>query len=103
MHLKPACLITCIFFACISHAQVIIHSHNDYTHALPFWDAYNNNAGIIEADVYAVNGELMVAHNRTDIKPSATLNKMYIQPIVKLYDTGKSTLHSFYLMIDIKE
>src|SRR6478736_7989962 len=64
-----------------SYAQPLIHSHNDYTHALPFWEAYNNNAGIIEADVYEVNGELMVAHDKANIKPGATLSNMYIQPI----------------------
>ena len=95
--------IAAILFVHIGNAQPIIHSHNDYTHALPFWDAYNNNAGVIEADVYEVGGELMVAHNKTDIKPSATLNNIYIQPIVKLFSDSKSNAHSFYLMIDIKE
>src|SRR6478735_617406 len=84
-------------------AQPIIHSHNDYAHILPFWDAYNNHAGVIEADVYEVNGELMVAHSKSEIKPGNSLNSMYIEPIVKLFDSAKNHVHGFYLMIDIKE
>jgi len=84
-------------------AQPVIHSHNDYTHTLAFWDAYNNKAGVIEADVYEVNGELMVAHSKAEIKPGNSLNSLYIQPIVKLFDSTKNNMHSFYLMIDVKE
>lgn len=91
-----------LLFANAAFAQPIIHSHNDYTHAVPFWDAYNHKAGVIEVDIYYVNGELMVAHNKPDIRPANSLNNMYIQPIVELFDTGKN-VHSFYLMIDIKE
>ena len=84
--------------------QAIIHSHNDYTHALPFWDAYNNKAGVIEADVYEVNGELMVAHDKADIKPTNTLKAMYIEPIVQSFSNKlKDSAHSFFLMVDIKE
>ncbi|SFP83401.1 PI-PLC domain-containing protein [Parafilimonas terrae] len=91
-----------LLFSNAAFAQPIIHSHNDYSHTVPFRDAYNNKAGVIEADVYYVNDELMVAHNKTDIRPASSLNNMYIQPIVQLFDTGKN-VHSFYLMIDIKE
>lgn len=89
-----------------STAQPIIHSHNDYTHALPFWDAYNYNAGVIEADVYAVNGTLMVSHNKNNIKPTHTLSAMYLEPVIKLFKSYKTqghSVHTFYLMIDIKE
>lgn len=91
-----------LLFTNAAFAQPIMHSHNDYSHAVPFWDAYNNKAGVIEADIYDVNGELIVAHNKTDIQPANSLNNMYIQPIVKIFDTAKN-VHSFYLMIDIKE
>lgn len=101
MQLKILFASVCLLLSVFCYNQ-IIHSHNDYAHTHPFWEAYNNNAGVIEADVYEVNGELMVAHNKTDIKPGATLNNMYIKPIVTLFDSSKN-VHSFYLMIDIKE
>src|SRR4030095_2764328 len=73
----------------ICQAQPIIHSHNDYTHALPFWDAYNNKAGVIEADVYYINNALMVAHTKEEIQADNTLDKMYIQPIVQLFNSNQ--------------
>lgn len=96
-------MIAVLLAAVFTNAQPLIHSHNDYTHKLPFWEAYNNNAAVIEADVYAVNGELMVAHSKAEINPANTLDNMYIQPIVKLFDSTKNSARSFYLMIDIKE
>jgi len=90
-------------------AQEMLHSHNDYTHARPFWDAYQARAGSIEADVFPVSGKLMVAHAREAIRSTRTLDSMYLEPIVKLFRThGDRTVsddphYTFYLMIDIKE
>lgn len=90
-------------------AQILIHSHNDYTHAHPFWGAYEQKANFIEADVFPVNGKLMVAHSKNHIQSDSTLNNMYLQPIIHLfqqhdYKTVSDNPHySFYLMIDIKE
>lgn len=93
-----------LLLAISGFTQAIIHSHNDYTHALPFWDAYNNKAGVIEADVYEVNGELMVAHDKAGIQPGNTLMHMYIEPAAQIFSNKhKDSVHSFYLMIDIKD
>ena len=99
---------SCAFVLCANYCytQPVIHSHNDYTHAIPFWDAYKNNAGVIEADVYVKNGILMVAHNKESIQPLHTLTAMYIDPILSVFDSSKThadSMHTFYLMIDIKE
>ncbi len=58
------------------------HAHNDYEHTIPFWQAYDQQFGSIEADIYARNGQLYVAHDSADISDSRTLNALYIQPIV---------------------
>jgi len=58
------------------------HAHNDYEHTIPFWQAYDQQFGSIEADIYARNGQLYVAHDSADISNSRTLNALYIQPIV---------------------
>lgn len=90
-------------------AQVYIHSHNDYTHPKPFWDAYQQKANSIEADVFPVNGKLMVAHSKMAIRSTQTLEAMYINPIVSLFrqhgnkTVSNDTAYTFYLMIDIKE
>jgi alkaline phosphatase len=83
------------------------HSHNDYANEIPFSMAYNNHFGSIEADIWEVNGDLLVAHNRSDINPERTLDVLYIQPIVNLVRTnmGKAWndhYSTFQLMIDLK-
>jgi len=83
------------------------HSHNDYINDIPFWIAYNNHFGSIEADIWAVKGDLFVAHNRSDIKPSQTLDMLYIQPIVKLFEENGGKAWSknsatFQLLVDLK-
>jgi len=104
MYLKLFFITVCALVFDNCPAQPIIHSHNDYAHAMPFWDAWNNRAGVIEADVYCINNELMVAHDKKDIRPGKTLDKMYIQPIVQLFNSNQiDSARRFYLMIDIKE
>ncbi len=83
------------------------HSHNDYEQQTPFILAYNAHFGSIEADIWAVNGDLFVAHNKSDIKAEKSLDSLYIQPIVRLFrkNSGKAwNDHSstFQLMIDLK-
>lgn len=90
-------------------AQEMMHSHNDYSHARPLWDAYHARASSIEADVFAVGGKLMVAHASGAIRAGRTLDSMYIQPIVALFNAHGDKMvsddprYSFYLMIDIKQ
>lgn len=83
------------------------HSHNDYQNKIPFWSAYNAGFGSIEADIWAVNGELMVSHDEKGISSERSLDLLYIQPIVKLFKTngGKARAdnnHSFQLLIELK-
>ena len=83
------------------------HSHNDYEQKSPFFTAYNAHFGSIEADIWAVNGVLYVAHDSADIKPSRTLESLYLQPIVKLFRQNggkawKNHASTFQLLIDLK-
>jgi alkaline phosphatase len=83
------------------------HSHNDYENTIPFRLAYDRHFGSIEADIWAVNGDLFVSHNKQDITPERTLDALYLEPIVKLFranggqawNDSKST---FELLIDLK-
>ncbi len=77
------------------------HSHNDYKNSIPFFRAYNNGFGSIEADVYAVNGRLMVAHSKKEISDDRSLQNMYIAPLAeKLAHDPQRKLR---LLIEIKE
>lgn len=72
------------------------HAHNDYEHAKPFFEAYKLGYGSIEADVYAINGELLVSHNLADVKADRTLQTLYIDPIVAVLKAKKQgNFHQF--------
>jgi alkaline phosphatase len=77
------------------------HSHNDYKNSIPFYRAYNDGFGSIEADVYAVNGHLMVAHEEKEITPLRSLKFMYIDPLVT--NLRKDTARRLRLLIEIKK
>lgn len=77
------------------------HSHNDYENDTPFYKAYQKGFGSIEADIYPIDGELLVAHNKKDINKENTLTKMYLQPLEK--ELSKNPNRKVQLLIDIKE
>ena len=62
-------------------AENNVHSHNDYCQNVPFYTAYSARCASIEADIYLVNGELYVAHERDEITPVRTLRTLYLEPI----------------------
>jgi alkaline phosphatase len=77
------------------------HSHNDYKNSIPFYRAYEKGFGSIEADVYAVNGKLMVAHSKNEIAESRSLQNLYLTPLAeKLKLAPKRQLR---LLIEIKQ
>ena len=77
------------------------HSHNDYLNNPPFALAYENNFGSIEADVFPVNGVLLVAHSKKELDPQRTLKSLYLDPLLKAVTT--SSPKKVNLLIDIKE
>ena len=82
-----------------------VHAHNDYEHKRPLFDALDQGFGSVEADVYLVNGDLLVAHNREDCRPERNLEKLYLAPLKKRFDENKeilSGLKTLILLIDIK-
>lgn len=57
------------------------HAHNDYAHKRPLLDALDNGFCSVEADIYLVDGQLLVAHDRKDLKPERTLQALYLDPL----------------------
>jgi alkaline phosphatase len=76
------------------------HSHNDYAQKRPFVTAFKARMGSIEADVFLVNDTLFVAHDRKDIKPTRTLENLYLKPLATAIETGKN--YPLQFLIDIK-
>jgi len=82
------------------------HSHNDYEHALPFYDAYARHYGSIEADVWAVNDTLYVAHGRDQIAADRTFRNLYLDPLITRLGVTDGRLYKneqpLQLLIDLK-
>ncbi len=57
------------------------HSHNDYEKEFPFWNAYNQGFGSIEADIFLHHDKLIVAHDSIQLKLNQTLDSLYLQPL----------------------
>jgi len=57
------------------------HAHNDYEHKRPLLDALDQGFCSVEADIYLVDGKLLVAHNFTQVKPERTLQALYLGPL----------------------
>jgi alkaline phosphatase len=77
------------------------HSHNDYANNTPFYKAFYNGFNSIEADIFLVNGTLLVSHSDKALEPERTLKGMYLDPI--LYALRKDTIRRLCLLIDDKQ
>jgi hypothetical protein len=85
-----------------SHA----HAHNDYEHDHPLFDALHYGFTSVEADIYLVDGKLLVSHTRPIFR-ARTLDQLYLSPLDSIIRTNHGKVYTgydgpFYLMIDIK-
>ena len=94
------------------HAQEKIqvlqaHSHNDYEHDRPLFDALDCNFKSIEADVYSVGDSLFVAHDYDKMMSGRTLRNLYLEPLRNIIDKNNGSVYGngeeIILLIDIKD
>jgi hypothetical protein len=82
------------------------HSHNDYWRQRPLLDALDHGFTSVEADIFLVDGELLVGHEREELQPGKTLEALYLQPLARrVRENGGHVFpdsHRFLLLIDIK-
>lgn len=82
------------------------HAHNDYVHQRPLLDALDQGFCSVEADIYLVEGKLLVAHNQADVRPERTLEALYLDPLQqRVRENGGRVFRGgpgFTLLIDIK-
>jgi glycerophosphoryl diester phosphodiesterase len=82
------------------------HAHNDYLHKRPLQEALENGFGSVEADIWLVDGKLLVAHDRERVSPERTLEALYLAPLKNRFKTNQGQIHrgmvGFMLLIDIK-
>ncbi|WP_425395275.1 phosphatidylinositol-specific phospholipase C/glycerophosphodiester phosphodiesterase family protein [Aeoliella sp.] len=83
------------------------HAHNDYYHQRPLLDALDHGFNSVEADIYLVDGQLLVGHDRHELRPERTLQNLYLEPLAKRVKQQGGYVHQakvpFYLFIDVKE
>ncbi len=84
----------------------LAHAHNDYLHARPLLDALDHGFSSVEADIFLVDGKLLVGHTQRELKPERTLEALYLDPLRKRVQAGHGHVYPqggpFYLLIDIK-
>ena len=103
-------LLFCWATACaqpIHYTTAQAHSHNDYRQPVPFWTAYQHGFGSIEADIFLVRGELIVAHDTQELKQHHTLDQYYLQPVLSSIRKNGGYIYAdstrqLQLLIDIK-
>ncbi|CAI4210210.1 unnamed protein product [Parascedosporium putredinis] len=62
------------------------HSHNDYWRREPLFSALKTGCVGVEADVWLVEDDLWIAHERSDLKRGVTFTSLYVEPLVKLLE-----------------
>ena len=83
------------------------HSHNDYEQAAPFWMAWQEQFGSIEADIWLLGGKVIIGHDTTEIKSGRTLEEFYVKPLAACI--GKNHGHPYadssrrlIILVDVK-
>src|SRR6266550_344596 len=82
------------------------HAHNDYLHRQPLRDALEHGFTSVEADIFLVEGQLLVGHDEKELRPDRTLSGLYLDPLRErananggwVFDKGRP----FTLLIDVK-
>lgn len=86
--------------------QLQAHAHNDYEHPHPLHDALAQGFCSIEADIWLVEGQLLVAHDLKQVNAQRTLQSLYLDPLQKRIERNGGQVYrgglGCTLLIDIK-
>ncbi|MCO8125316.1 phosphatidylinositol-specific phospholipase C/glycerophosphodiester phosphodiesterase family protein [Stieleria sp. TO1_6] len=110
------CVLAALFVAGVATAQTNPnpsdatghrgHAHNDYLHQRPLLDALDQGFSSVEADIYLIDGQLLVAHDRDKVSEDRTLVNLYLDPLRDRVNKNNGSVHGndapFTLLIDIK-
>jgi len=82
------------------------HAHNDYAHPRPLLDALEQGFCSVEADIWLVEGRLLVAHDLKAVKPERTLEALYLDPLRERIQRNGGRVYPLgppcTLLIDVK-
>ena len=109
MFLVACCLPACAFVesavGTVATDPVLrLHGHNDYLQPVPLIRALEHGLGSLEADIYLVDGELRVGHERWQLRAGRTLQSMYLDPLREAAKLGALRIDGqpLVLLVDIK-
>ena len=69
------------------------HAHNDYEHERPLFDALEQGFTSVEADIWLVDGQLLVAHDLENVQPGRTIEALYLEPLAALVRANGGVVH----------
>jgi lysophospholipase L1-like esterase len=82
------------------------HAHNDYEHPRPLFDALDHGFCSVEADVFVVGDQLLIGHDRKDLRPERTLEKLYLDPLRQRVQANSGRVYPrgppVFLLVDMK-
>ncbi|MBQ0985657.1 phosphatidylinositol-specific phospholipase C/glycerophosphodiester phosphodiesterase family protein [Streptomyces sp. F63] len=83
------------------------HAHNDYEHPRPLLDALDHRFTGVEADIWLTGGQLLVGHDAGDLTPGRTLERLYLEPLLRRVRAHRGTVYPGHrtpvqLLIDLK-
>ena len=82
------------------------HAHNDYWHQRPLLDALDHGFTSVEADVFLLDGRLLVGHDPEELRADRTLEALYLDPLSRRVARNRGHVYEtpsqFLLLIDIK-
>lgn len=91
-----ASLVICLILGPVPLARA--HSHNDYAHKRPLLDALEAGFTSVEADIFLVEGKLLVGHSKAELKPERSLEALYLEPLHRKFEeSGAIFDHSPWL------
>lgn len=84
------------------------HSHNDYAHSRPLLDALDNGFASVEADLFLVDGKLLVGHSKKELKPDRTFQALYLKPLQERAKKNSGWIYLryygvFWVLVDLKD
>jgi hypothetical protein len=79
-------------------------AHNDQLQRRPLYDALELGFTALEADVFLVDGQLLLGHGRKDLVAGRTLSSVYLDPLAELveHNGGLFDGQSLTLLVDVK-
>src|SRR5665213_7560 len=99
--------ITCLAVRGQSLMITQAHAHNDYLHSRPLLDALDHGFCSVEADIFLVNGQLLVAHEFDKTRPERTLQSLYLDPLRERVKRNGGHVYTngpeFTLLIELKQ